>query len=83
MPLHRLPTRMATGDAPGGSDLLAAWNGNEMIVWNGGLPSYIDVNGSIFTTATLRAVGRPATLGAAGNGFRVYGITALLRDSGS
>ena len=47
-------TPMAIGDAPGGSELLAAWTGTEMIVWDGGLPSFIDGNGSTAGTATLR-----------------------------
>ena len=47
-------TPMAIGDATGGPELVAAWNGYEMVVWNGGLPSFIDGNGYPAKTATLR-----------------------------
>ncbi|HSM30192.1 MAG TPA: Ig-like domain-containing protein [Woeseiaceae bacterium] len=47
-------TPMAAGDAPGGTGLIAAWTGTEMIVWNGGLPSHIDVHGFPTNTPTLR-----------------------------
>ena len=47
-------TPMAIGDARGSSDPVAAWTGTEMIIWNGGLPSYIDGNGFPAKTPTLR-----------------------------
>ncbi len=47
-------TPMATGDARGGSELVSAWTGTEMIVWDGGLPSFVDGNGFPVTTPTLR-----------------------------
>ena len=47
-------TPIATGDARGGTNLVAAWTGTEMIVWNGGLPTSIDANGLAAKTPTLR-----------------------------
>ena len=47
-------TPMADGDARGDTGPVTAWTGNEVIVWNGGLPSYIDDNGFPVKTATLR-----------------------------
>jgi len=53
-------TPMAEADARGGTELVAAWTGTEMIVWNGGLPSVIDGNGFPVKTPTLRLY-NPAT----------------------
>lgn len=47
-------TPMADTDARSGTELVAAWTGTEMIVWNGGLPSFIDSNGFPVNTPTLR-----------------------------
>ena len=45
---------MAGGDAAGSTELIAAWTGTEMIVWNGGQPSFVDAGGFPVMTATLR-----------------------------
>lgn len=47
-------TPIAAGDAPGGAELVAAWTGTEMVVWDGGSPSRIDLNGFPSNTPTLR-----------------------------
>ena len=47
-------TPMADGDARGDTELVAAWTGTEMIVWNGGQLSFVDDNGFPVKTATLR-----------------------------
>jgi len=48
-------TTLPVTTAGSGSTVVAAWTGVEMLVWNGGLPTFIDSNGFPVKETTLRA----------------------------